>query len=99
MIVVAGAGPDAEILGDGDLHSFDPLAVPVRLDERVGKTEDQEVLNGVFTQIVIDPVDLRLVEVLVNPRVELTGGLQVLAERLLDDQPRPAWPSVESGTS
>jgi hypothetical protein len=39
---------------------------------------------------VIDPVDLLLVEDLGDQLVQLLGGGQVAAERLLDDDPRPA---------
>ena len=36
---------------------------------------------------MIDPVDLRLVEVLVQVGGERPGRVQVVAERLLDDHP------------
>jgi hypothetical protein len=45
---------------------------------------------------VIDAVDLRLVEVSVDERVQLFGGFEVPSEGLFDDQPRPAGAVIES---
>src|SRR5207253_10525955 len=50
----------------------------------------QHVLHGLLAEVVIDAEDLALVEVLLDGAVELTRGCEIAAERLLDDQPRPA---------
>jgi hypothetical protein len=36
----------------------DIATVPDRLIERVGKTEGENVLNRLFTEIVVDPINL-----------------------------------------
>ncbi|QKK07746.1 MAG: hypothetical protein HND58_05875 [Planctomycetota bacterium] len=41
----AGAGADAESLGGRDLHVVHVRAVPERLEDRVGQTEDEDVLD------------------------------------------------------
>src|SRR5659263_693900 len=50
----------------------------------------RQVLDRLLAQVVVDPEDLLLVEVLPQHRVELPGGFEIVAERLLDDQARPA---------
>src|SRR3954454_20049487 len=39
-------------------------------------------------EVVVDPVELGLVDVLMEVGRERVGGLEVVAERLLDDDPR-----------
>ena len=68
--VAQGAGPlveaapllDAEGLGHGDLHVVDVAAVPQRLEDGVGEAQRQHVLHRLLPEVVVDPVDLRLVE-------------------------------------
>ncbi len=61
---------ETEGLGDVDLHVVDEVAVPDRLEETVGEAEGQDVLGGLLAQEVVDAEDLRLVEDLVDARVE-----------------------------
>ncbi len=61
-VVVVGARADAEVLGGGDLHAVDVVAVPQRLEHAVGEAERQHVLDRLLAQVVVDAVDLRLVE-------------------------------------
>ena len=63
-------------------------AVPDRLEHRVGEPEEQDLDQAHLPQEVIDPVELRLVDVLVKLVGEHAGGLEVVAEGLLDDHPR-----------
>ena len=60
LVVVVGPVLDAERLGDGDLNVVDVIAVPDRLEDRVGEAEDHDVLDGLFAQVVVDAVDLGL---------------------------------------
>ena len=62
VVVGAAAALHAERLGDGDLHVVDVLLVQQRLEDRVGEAEAQDVLDGLFAEVVIDAVDLALVE-------------------------------------
>ena len=90
LLVVAGAVPDADRLGHGDLHVVDVVAVPQRLEDGVGEAKDQDVLDRLFAQVVVDAVDLALVEDLVHLAVERLRAGQVAAERLLDDDAHEA---------
>jgi hypothetical protein len=84
-VVVTAAGADAEFFGDGDLDVVDVATVPERLEDRVGETQDEEILDGLLAEVVVDAKDLRLAEVAGGDGVEVDGRVEVLAERLLDD--------------
>ena len=59
LLVELAAALDADLLGDGDLHVVDVLAVPERLEDAVREAEDEEVLDRLLAEVVIDPEDLR----------------------------------------
>ena len=48
--------------GNGDLHMVNVLAIPDRLEDAIGKAENQQVLHRLFAEIMVDAVDLRLGE-------------------------------------
>ncbi len=89
-LVVRAALLDPQALGGGDLDVVDVLAVPEWLEDPVGEAEDQQVLHGLFAQVVVDPVDLRLGEDCRDRLVERAGARQVAPERLFDHDPAPA---------
>ena len=90
LLVERAAVLDADRLGHGDLDVVDVAAVPERLEDAVAEAEDQQVADGLLAQVVVDAVDLRLVEDLADLAVEPLRRLEVVPERLLDDDPRPA---------
>ena len=90
VLVVAGAGLDPDRLGDGDLDVVDELAVPDRLEDPVREAEREHVLDRLLAEVVVDPEDLVLAEVLEQRGRQLLCRGEVVAERLLDDEPRPA---------
>ena len=84
-VVVAAAAADVDFLGHGDLHVVDVVAVPDRLEDRVGKPQHEQVLHRFLAEVMIDAVDLLLVEHGVDDLVQLSGAGQIGAERLFDD--------------
>ena len=90
LLVVAGAALDPDRLGDGDLHVVDELPVPDRLEDAVREPQRQHVLDRLLAEVVVDAEDLVLGEVLLDLGVQLARRREVVAERLLDDQPDPA---------
>ena len=62
LVVVAGAGADADVLGGRDLDAVDVVAVPQRLEHAVGEAERQHVLDRLLAEVVVDAEDLGLVE-------------------------------------
>ena len=88
-VVVGGPLFDTDRLGRRDLHVVDVPPVPDRLEHSVAEPEDHQILDGLLPEVVVDPEHLVLVEVLVKQRVQLTGGREITAERLLDDDAAP----------
>jgi hypothetical protein len=88
-VVEVAAVLDPEALGHGDLHAGQVLAVPDRLEDRVGEAQVQDLVQAHLPKEVVDPVELRLVEVGVDLLVQGAGGGDVVAEGLLDHHPGP----------
>ena len=61
-VVVAGPAADVDFFGHGDLHVVDVVAVPDRLEDRVGEPQHEQVLHRFFAEVVVDAVDLPLAE-------------------------------------
>ena len=72
-VVIAAAGADAEFFGDGDLDVVDVATVPEGFEDRVGETQDEEILDGLLAEVVVDAEDLRLAEVAGGDGVEVDG--------------------------
>ena len=83
LLVELAAAGDAERFGHRDLHAGDVVAVPHRLEERVGEAEVQQVLHRLLAEVMIDAKDAALGEVLVQRHIELPGALEIAAEGLL----------------
>ena len=84
-VVEVAAVVDAEVLGHRDLDRGDVVAVPDRLERRVREPQVEDLRQAHLPQEVVDPVQLRLVDVLVDLLVELARRREVVPERLLDD--------------
>ena len=89
VVIGAPAAGHADLLGHGDLHRGDVPAVPDRLEDAVAEPEGQDVLDRLLAQVMVDAVDLALVEHARDVAVQRPGAGQVVAERLLDDDPAP----------
>ena len=92
---------DPDALRRRNLDVVDIVPVPHVLEDAVREAEHQDVLHRLFAEIVIDAEDLVFVEHLVHLIVQRLGRLQIVAERLLDDDADPvlavaavrwAWP-------
>src|SRR5260370_12878844 len=84
-----GGMVDGDGFGGGDLHVVDVIAIPERLDDVVGKTENQNVLDGLFARVVISAVDLICGECVLWFYFERASGLQIVAKGLFDDDGGP----------
>ena len=87
-VVEVAAILDAEALGHRDLDAREVVAVPDRLEHRVREPQVEDLLQAHLPEVVVDPVELRLVDVLVQLGGERARGGEVVAERLLDDDAR-----------
>ena len=66
----------------------DVVPVPDRLEHRVREAQVEDLLEAHLPEVVVDPVELGLVDVLVQLVGERAGRVAVVAERLLDDDAR-----------
>src|ERR1022692_4196959 len=78
----------AEFLGHGDLHVLDVIAIPDRLEKRIGEAEVQKVLHRFLAQVVIDTKYRCLVENFMKGSIQRLRALKVAAEGFLDDDSR-----------
>ena len=83
-VVEVSPALDTEVLRQRDLDAFDVVPVPDRLQHRVGEPQEEDLLEAHLPEVMVDPVQLRLVHVLVEPLGQRPGGGQIVAERLLD---------------
>ena len=90
LLVERRAALDPDRLADRDLDVVDELAVPDRLEDAVREPQREHVLDRLLAEVVVDPEDLVLGEVLLQDLVQPVRRRAVVAERLLDDQPDPA---------
>src|SRR5579884_3306956 len=88
-LVVSPPPIDADCFGRGDLNIVYVPPVPDRLEQAVGKTENEYVLNCLLAEVVIDAEYLILAEYLEQIRIQLLGAGEVAPKRLLDDNPGP----------
>jgi len=87
--VESPAAFDAERFTSGDLNVVDVVAVPERFEDAITEAKDEKILDCVFTEIVIDTVDLALFENTLHFLVQLFGGGKVAAKWLFDDDAHP----------
>ena len=76
VVESAAAAFHADGLGCGNLHVIDKLPVHQRLEDRVAEAKGQEVLHGLFAQIVVDAIDLVLAEPLEDIGIQGLGRVR-----------------------
>src|SRR6185312_17320586 len=88
-VIETTPGPYAEVLGHGDLHALDVVAVPQRLEDGVGEPEKQDAQGRFLAEEMVNAQDLPLVEEIAQFGVQGPGRRQVVAERLFHHHPAP----------
>jgi hypothetical protein len=86
LIIELASPLHAEILGHGDLHALDIVAVPDRLQESIGEPEIKQVLDRFLAEIVVDAEDGFLIEDQVQHPVQPPRRLEVPPEGLFHHQ-------------
>ena len=101
VFVVASPVPDADLFCHRDRHVVDIASVPDRLEERIGETECQDILNRLLAEVVVDAEYLGFVEALPECSRHFLRGFQVMADRFFhhDAVPRAASFSPASASS
>lgn len=89
FLVITAAASYACLFAQSDLDIIDGLSGPDGLEDRVGESEHEDVLDGFFAEVVVDPEQLVLVCMSGQDRVQLSGRSVVVSERLFNDNPIP----------
>ena len=90
-LIKGSAAFNADTLRGRDLDVVDVVAVPHVFEDAIGKTEHQNVLHRLFAKVVVDAKDLIFTEHLVHLVVQRPSRLQIVAERLFDDNADPVF--------
>ena len=89
LVVIGPAALDPYGFGHGDLHMVDVLRLPDRLEQNVGKAHGHQVLHRLFAQVMVDPVNLRFVEILSQGGIQSARADQVAAKGFFQNDPAP----------
>src|SRR5207245_8492048 len=76
---------DPEALRHRDLDRLEVVPAPYGLEHRVHEPEVEDLNEAELPQVVVDPVQLRLIYVPVQLGGQLPGRRQVVPEGFLDD--------------
>src|SRR5262245_10479749 len=87
-VIKAPSTLNAEILGHGDLHAFNVVAIPERLQKSIGETEEQHVVNRPLAEIMIDAENPFLVECPEQDTIEILRRGEIRSKGLLDNDAR-----------
>ena len=82
-VVIIAAPFQPHGLGDGDLDMVDMRRIPQRFEQRIGKAQRQQILDGFLAQIMVDPIGPRFGKGDRHRVVDLAARGEVGAERLL----------------
>src|SRR4051812_10939061 len=94
LLVELPMRPDSFVLRNCYLHVVYVAAIPDRFEDRVGETENKQILNRLLAQVMIDAEDLILRKPLRQERVQIAGRVEIVAKRFLDYHPLPS-PGVD----
>src|SRR5579859_2796678 len=91
LFIVTTTAFNPDIFRHCDLHVIDVAAVPDWLKDTIGQSEDQDILDGLFPQIMVNTINLFLSEYLAHQAVQFASGGEVVPKRFFDNDTRPAF--------
>ena len=71
VFVITRPSPDPERFRRCDLHIIDVVRVPQRREDRVGESEDEDVLRGFLSEEMVNAVGLLFCEGIADDAIEL----------------------------
>ena len=86
---IASARADADVLRHRDLDGVDVVCLPQGLEHGVRKAHGHDILDRFLAQVVVNAEDILLIEDLRDHVGKLARRLEVVSERLLDDDASP----------
>ena len=88
LVIELPAAGDAEFLRKRDLDAVHVVAVPNRLEKRVGKPKVEQVLHRLLAKIMINAEYRVFLKNLVQRDIQRPRGREVATERLFNDDTR-----------
>src|SRR5258706_5674142 len=85
FIVIPSPVSHAQLFRNGQLYMINIIPVPERLENRIGKTKSQNILNSLFSKVMINAINLILGKDVVKKFIEGLGRLQVASKWVLND--------------
>ena len=79
---------DSQILYSGNFYVVDIIPVPERLENTIGKTEGQHILRCLFTEKMVNTVNLMFFENRSINFIQFTCRFEVVTERFFNDDTR-----------
>src|SRR5579885_3482978 len=89
FLIIGPASFDADRFRCRDLNVIYVPAIPERFKYPIAETKSEDILNSLFTEVVINAIDIRFTKNLVELIAQLARARQVVPERFLDDQAPP----------
>src|SRR5258706_13803219 len=85
FIVIPSPVSHAQLFRNGQLYMINIIPVPERLENRIGKTRSKNILNSLFSKVMINAINLVLGKDVVKKFIEGFGRLQVAYKWFLND--------------
>ena len=85
LFVVASTRAHPDFFGHGDLHTIDEVSIPQWFENRIRESLHQQILHGLFTEIMIDPIHLMLLKHRADRSVEIASRFKIVSKWFLDD--------------
>ena len=76
-------------LGIRNLHMIDIPPVPDGFENSIVEAEDHDVLHRLFTQVMVDAIDLILLQNILDLAVQCLRRVEIVSKRLFDYHPAP----------
>src|SRR3954464_2833491 len=81
LLIISTTVFNTNIFGSGNLNVINVVAVPNRFKKRIGKTKRKNILNGFFSKVMVDPVDLFFLEYLSEPDIQIGSAFEIMSKR------------------
>src|SRR5438876_11300426 len=79
---------DPEFFGHRDLHTLDVIPIPDRFQKTIGEAKEQQIEDCLFTEVMVDPKDLRFRKHRTKCGIQLLGRRKIVSKGLLDNDSR-----------
>ncbi len=80
LVEVTPATFNTDFFSHGDFNVGDMALLPLGTEQGVGKAQCDQVLNRLFSQVMVDAINLAFLEEFTDLIVDLAGGFMVVTD-------------------